>query len=159
DYNAGLNILAAGTHGRGMWEVSPPPFDSVTVTAANASASFSTQAQTINLSATVVDSSHPGTTVGKGVVTFTVRDGSNQAMGSAQGNVSGGKASAAFSLPADHAGNYTIAVNYADSQGTFLDGGDNNGTLTIPGDPVTVTAADASATFSSISAQTVGLSA
>jgi hypothetical protein len=159
DYNAGLNILAAGTHGRGMWEASPPPFDSVTVTAANASANFSTQAQTINLSATVVDRSHPGTTVGEGAVTFTVRDGSNQAIGSAQGNVSGGKASAAFSLPADHAGNYTIAVNYADGQGTFLDGGDDNGTLTIPSEPVTVTAADDSANFNGTQAQTISLSA
>ena len=131
----------------------------VTTTANNASAVYSPNAQTVTLSAAVADSSDPSISVSEGAVTFTVKKGSTIIGMPVQGTVSGGKASADFSLPAGQAvGNYTIAVSYSDSSGNFSDGGDTNGTLAIAPANVTTTANNASAAYSP-TVQSVTLSA
>ncbi|HTU92785.1 MAG TPA: hypothetical protein VMF69_22075, partial [Gemmataceae bacterium] len=120
----------------------------VNTTAANLTASYSTNVQTLTLHATVADSSFPNDTVGEGTVTFTVKNG-NTVIGSGQGTVSGGKASASVILPAQQpTGIYTIAVSYSDSLGNFIDNGDTNGTLTVNPDNVNTTAANFSAVYS-----------
>ncbi len=99
--------------------------------AANVSDVFSSNTQSVNLSATVDDASIPTDTVDEGTVTFTVENGSTL-LGSVQGTVSGGTANANFTLPAGlPIGNYTIAVSYSDGSGTFTDAGDTNATLTV----------------------------
>ncbi len=103
----------------------------VTTTAANVTANFSANAQTVTLNATVANASVPTNPVTEGIVTFTVMNGS-KTLGSTTGTVRGGKVSANFSLPAALAlGSYSIIVGYNDSQGNFIDKGDTNGTLAI----------------------------
>ncbi len=102
-----------------------------TTTADAASTTFSSTAQTVTLSAAVADPGPASNVVGEGYVTFTIASG-NTVVGSVQGAVNGGTASANFTLPAGlAAGTYTLAVHYSDSQGNFLDSGDTNATLTI----------------------------
>ncbi len=124
----------------------------------NSAAVYSQSAQTVTLHANVADASVPSDTINQGVVTFTILNGSTQ-IGSAQGTVSGGTASAKITLPAGlAAGNYTLAVSYSDSQGYFSDGGDTYAALTVSPAGVATTAAAAQTTFRS-TAQTVTLSA
>jgi hypothetical protein len=124
----------------------------------NSAAVYSQSAQTVTLHANVADASVPSDTINQGVVTFTILNGSTQ-IGSAQGTVSGGTASANITLPAGlAAGNYTLAVSYSDSQGYFSDGGDTYAALTVSPAGVATTAAAAQTTFRS-TAQTVTLSA
>jgi hypothetical protein len=139
--------------------------DNVTTTAGDASATFSSADQTVQLSATVTDTTNGGTTVNEGTVLFTVKDSSGNVIGKAvSGGVQGGDATANFTLPGGTAvGTYTINVSYSDSAGNFTDTQDNSGTLTVRStnsnaDNVTTTASDASATFSSAD-QTVQLNA
>ena len=73
------------------------PAAATTTTVADASAIFSPADQTVVLSATVSTSAG---TVNEGTVTFTVRDASNNVIGSpVVGNVSGGTATANYTLP------------------------------------------------------------
>lgn len=110
---------------------------------------FSTTTQTINLSAAVADTSNPADTVNEGIVTFTIKDSQGNTIGTAQGNVSGGSVGASFNLPAAQAaGNYSIEVSYADSNGKFKDGGDTSSTLMIAPAAVTITGNSATAVFS-----------
>lgn len=130
----------------------------VNTTATNASAVYSPNAQTVTLNATVANASAPTDSVNEGAVTFTVNNG-NTIIGTAQGTVSGGKASASFSLPAGQAaGSYTIAVGYSDSAGNFADSGDTNATLSVAVAKVTTTAGNVSAVYSP-NAQTLTLNA
>lgn len=124
----------------------------VTTTANPSTAVFSTATQTVNLSAVVADTSNPADRVGEGIVTFTVKDGNGNPIGTAQGNVTGGSANSAFTLPAGQAaGTYTIAVRYADNNGDFTDGGDVNSTLKVSPANVTTTANSATVVFSTAS--------
>ncbi len=110
----------------------------VTTTAADASAVYSSNAQTLTLHADVADASIPTDTVDEGSVTFTVLQGRTP-LGSVQATVSHGSASASFNLPARQAvGRYTIAVSYRDSHGNFTDGGDRYATLTVNAAATTV---------------------
>lgn len=120
---------------------------------------FNTTTQTINLSATVADTSNPADTVTEGVVTFTIKDSQGNIIGTAHGNVSGGNASTSFNLPAAQtAGNYVIDVSYADTNGKFKDSGATSSTLTVSPATVTTAANSATAVFST-QAQTVLLHA
>src|SRR5262249_36372381 len=75
-----------------------------------------------------------------------------------QSGVSGGNASANFTLPAGQtAGDYTIEVSYNDSKGDFSDVKDNSATLAVP--PANVITTASNATLVIPNAQTVSLSA
>ncbi len=130
----------------------------VTTTANNVSTAYTPNAQTVRLSAFVANTSFPGETVNEGTVTFTVKNGSTT-LGTVKGAVSGGKASADFSVPAGQVlGSYSIDVSYSDSAGNYTDISDNSGTLTIIGAQVLTTANNVSTVYSS-NTQTVNLSA
>jgi len=132
--------------------------DSVVTTANNLTTTYSTNPQTVMLSANVNDASNPTTKVNEGVVTFTVKSGST-ILGSVQGAVTNGTAEANFTLPAGLAvGKYTIAVSYSDSSGNFFDGGDANAFLSVTPANVTTTANNLTTTYST-NPQTVTLSA
>ncbi len=121
---------------------------SVATTAANISSVYSLTAQTLRLSAALTDASVPSDTVTEGVVTFTIKNGSNT-LGTVQGNVSNGTASTNFTVPAGlTAGTYTIDVSYSDNGGNFTAGSNTSGTLTITPASVTTTASSTSTTFS-----------
>jgi hypothetical protein len=131
----------------------------VITTASNASATYSPNGQTLKLSASVANSSVPANTVSEGTVTFTIKDGGGNTIGTAPGTVSGGTASGSFNLPAGQGvGSYTIGVSYKDSADNFTDAGDHSATLTITPANVTVTANKVSTPYSP-TAQTVALSA
>src|SRR5579871_188801 len=93
-----------------------PSADAVQTVANSLSTPFSVSPQTLSLTANVSDQTTPSTTVSEGTVTFTVEDSHGSTIGNpVQGPVSGGKASANFSLPGQEAaGKYTIVVTYAD---------------------------------------------
>jgi hypothetical protein len=119
----------------------------VTTKANNVPTVYNLNSQTVLLGATVTDTSVPGDVVTGGFVTFTVMNGSSS-LGSVQGAVRGGAASANFNLPAgQNAGNYSIVVSYS-STGTFVDSGDTAGTLTVQPASVTTTASSTSTTYS-----------
>jgi len=130
---------------------------SSTTTGSNATASFSSSAQTVHLTATVTSSAG---TVNGGSVTFTVVDiNGNTIATSSPATVSNGSANANLSLPAGTAaGTYTIKVAYSDTSGNFASSSDNTHTLTVSAAPTTTTASNATASFSS-SAQNVNLTA
>ncbi|HUY99282.1 MAG TPA: choice-of-anchor Q domain-containing protein, partial [Thermomicrobiaceae bacterium] len=107
-------------------------------TATSASATFSTTDQTVTLAATVTS---PAGAVNEGTVTFTVTDATNTQVGTAvtSGTVSGGSASASFTLPGNTpAGSYTITAVYnpgpdfTGSQGTNTLAVNAAGTTTSP---------------------------
>ncbi len=130
----------------------------VTATASNASAVFSPNAQTVTFHSAIANASYPSETVDEGTVTFTIKNG-NGTVGSVQGTVNNGTASASFTLPAGlPVGSYVIVASYSDSQGNFSDGGDTNGTLAVTPANVTTTANNASALFNT-QTQTVALDA
>ena len=97
-------------------------------TAANASATYSTSAQNVTLSATVTN---PAGTVSAGTETFTVLS-SGAALGNpVTVNVVNGAASATYTLPAATAtGSYTIQAVYNGSA-NFLGNSDSTHTLTV----------------------------
>jgi len=104
----------------------------VTTTAVNTSAVSSPNAQTVKLNATVSVTSNLSAQVNEGTVTFTVKNGQTIIGTPVQGTVSGGTASASFSLPAGLAlGSYTLTVSYSDSHGNITDSGNTNATLTV----------------------------
>lgn len=102
----------------------------VVTTASSVSVNLAT-AQSATLSACVANTSNPSDTVGEGSVTFTVLDGEGKQIGTAQGTVTSGTASASFSLSGVASGNYTVSVSYSDSNGNFSDAGDTSGTLAV----------------------------
>jgi YD repeat-containing protein len=76
-----------------------------------------------------------------------------------KGTVSGGTASAIFTLPAGQAaGSYTIAVSYSDSTSQFIDSGDTNAALTVKRAPLTVTAVGINKPYDGTTTATVTLS-
>jgi hypothetical protein len=117
----------------------------VTSTAVNTSAVYSPHSQTVTLNANVAVVSDPSIQVNEGAVTFTVKSGQTVVGTPVQGSVSGGTASASFSLPAGQSpGNYTIAVSYSNSQGNIIDSGDTNAILAVQTAP-TVTSGNSAA--------------
>ncbi len=113
-----------------------------TITAAsNASATYNANnTQSVTLTATV---NSPNGVVNEGTVTLTVLNGSTPIGSAAMGPVSGGSASATFTLPAGTAiGSYTIQAVYTDPAGNFTTSNDGTHSLAvnpIPGFIVTNT--------------------
>ena len=129
-----------------------------TTTASNQTATFSESSQAVTLSAAVAASSSD--TVNTGTVTFTVFNSGNTQVGPAvvSGTVSGGSASASYTLPASSpAGTYSIHANYAGNAG-FLSSSDTAHTLTVNPASTTTMASNQTANFSA-SSQIVSLSA
>jgi trimeric autotransporter adhesin len=103
---------------------------STTTTAGNTTATFSTSAQNVTLTATVTSSAG---TVNEGSVTFTLVDNNGNTIGTgATSAVTNGSASVNYSLPAGTAvGSYTIEAAYNDSASNFSSSFDNTHTLTV----------------------------
>lgn len=131
----------------------------VTTRANPSSTVFSTQTQTVSLTAAVADTSNPADTVGEGIVSFTIKNSQGNPVAMTFGNVHDGAVNAAITLPANlAAGNYTIDVSYTDLLHNFVDNGDVSSTLTIEPAVVTTTGNTSTAVFST-QAQTVLLHA
>jgi hypothetical protein len=130
---------------------------STSTSATSVAAAFSASSQSVTLSA---DISSGGAGVNEGTVTFSVFSTDNTPVGQpvTSGAVSGGNASAAFTLPADEpAGGYEVKAVYnpgADYQGSS----DSTHTLSVGKATVSVVASNAVAAFSP-NEQTVTLSA
>ena len=119
-----------------------------TTTAASATSPFSTSNQNVILSATVTSGAG---VVNVGTVTFTVSQGGTT-IGSpvTSGTVAAGAASATFVLPAaTPTGVYQITATY-NAAGGFATSSDNTHTLTVGTSPTITTAADATATSSTV---------
>jgi hypothetical protein len=129
---------------------------STTTAAANASTTFGAAGQSLTLSATVTS---PGGVVNEGTVTFTVMQGSTPVGTPAvSGTVSGGKASATYTLPAGvPVGSYTVQAVY-NPDNDFEKSSDSSRTLTITPAATSTTATPDSAIYST-SAQSVALGA
>ena len=126
-----------------------------TTAAANASAVFSTGAQTVALSATVASGAG---TVNEGTETFTLLNGTTVVGTPVTVNVVSGAAGANYALPAGvTGGSYTIRAVY-NGDADFLASTDASHALTVNAAATTTAAANASAVFNS-GAQTVALSA
>jgi hypothetical protein len=135
---------------------------SATTKAVNVSTNYSPNKQVLTLSANLADTSFPGDTVNEGTVTFTVKDSGGNTLGSAEGAVTGGIASANFAVPKGQAiGTYFISVSYSDSVGNFTDyvPGDTTGTLTIGPANVITTANSFSVAYNRLAQSTVLVSA
>src|SRR5579883_2726108 len=139
-------------------QINPNAASPTTTTASDATATFKTGAQDETLSATVTSTG--STVVNEGKVTFTILKGTTVIGTATSQNVSSGKASVSYALPAGTAaGTYTIEANYTDSTGTsFASSSDNTHTLTVSAAATTTTASNATIAFSS-SAQNVTLTA
>ena len=120
-----------------------------TTTAQNASAAFSSSAQSVTLHSTVTSATGA---VNSGTVAFTV-----SGVGTAtSGTVSGGNATATLTIPAGTiGGNYTIQAAYSGT--TTLASSSDSKTLTISGAAPTNTIASAASAHFSLSSQTVTL--
>jgi hypothetical protein len=94
-----------------------------TTSASNASAGYGDAS--VTLSATIAPN-----TVGVGTVTFTVKSGSTTIGTATSGPVSGGSATASFSLAGVNAGTYTIEAAY--SGGTGFNASNNSGQSPAP---------------------------
>jgi len=129
---------------------------STTTSASNATATYSSGSQAVSLSATVTSG---GGTVNSGTVTFSVFNGGTQIGSSTSpAGVTGGSASASYSLPGGTgAGTYTIVASYVGA-GNFASSSDNTHTLTVNAAGTTTTAVNQRVPFSSNS-QSVTLSA
>jgi hypothetical protein len=116
-----------------------------TTVASNASATYSTNVQSVALSATV--SSGLGT-VNTGTVTFTVFHGSTQVgVSTTSGTVTNGSASAAYSLPAGTlVGGYSIQAVY-NANSPFTASSDSTHTLAVGKAAATVTLGSLSQTY------------
>jgi hypothetical protein len=138
-------------------QINPNAASPTTTTASDATATFKTGTQDVTLSATVTSTAG---TVNEGKVTFTILKGTTVIGTATSQNVSSGKASVSYALPAGTAaGTYTIEANYTDSTGTsFASSSDNTHTLTVSAATTTTTASNATIAFST-SAQNVTLTA
>jgi hypothetical protein len=118
---------------------------STTTTVSAASAPFSAASQPLTLTANVTSTSG---TVNGGTFTFTVRDGSNNVIGSpvTSGPIAAGTASALFTIPASQtAGTYTVTAVFSGA-GTFATSTGSNtllitspSTIVITSNPVGLT--------------------
>jgi hypothetical protein len=109
-----------------------------TTAAANATATFSTAAQTVVLTATVTSAAG---TVGEGSETFTVLNGTTVIGTATTGNVAGGAVSVNYTIPANTpAGSYTIKAVY-NGTAEFLKATDMAHVLTISAAPAAAPAA------------------
>jgi Ca2+-binding RTX toxin-like protein len=123
--------------------------------AANASAIYSTSAQTVNLTATVIGA---GKIVNEGTETFTILSGATTVGSPVTVNVVNGAAAAPYGLPpGTTGGTYTIQAVYSGTS-NFLGSSDSSHSLTISSVATTTSAASATTTYSSAS-QSVSLSA
>ena len=123
--------------------------------AANASAIYSTSAQTVNLTATVIAA---GKTVNEGTETFTILSGGTTVGSPVTVNVVNGAATAPYGLPpGTTGGTYTIQAVY-NGTGNFLGSSDRSRSLTISSAATTTAATSATTTYSGAS-QSVSLSA
>jgi autotransporter-associated beta strand protein len=126
-----------------------------TTAASAATTTFSTGVQSVNLTATVTSAAG---TVGAGTLTFTVLNGATPVGSPVSVGVTGGAASASYSLPASTAGGtYTIQAAYGGTA-SFGASADATHTLTVNPTGTTTAATAASATFS-VGAQSVNLTA
>jgi hypothetical protein len=127
-YSDSQGNFVDGGDSKGVLAVAPAGV----ATTANSATITLPQDQSVTLSANVADTSIGTDTVNEGSVRFTIESGSTIIGTPVTGTVSGGTASANFSLPQGlAAGNYSIAVAYSDSAGNFTDSGDASATLTI----------------------------
>lgn len=119
---------------------------STNTAASNATATFSTSSQPVNLTASVTSA---GGTVNSGTVTFTVFNGGSQ-VGSptSPATVTNNSASATYTLPGGtNAGTYTIVASYTGAGG-FTNSSDNTHTLVVrKGTPVLSWSNPANITF------------
>jgi CSLREA domain-containing protein len=129
---------------------------STTTAASNATATYSSTAQSVTLTATVTSS---GGTVNAGTVTFAVFNGATQIGAAAtSGTVTNGLATASYTLPGGTSANtYTIQATYSGS-GQFTGSVDNSHTLTVNAASTTTTASNATVSYSA-SAQSATFSA
>jgi uncharacterized protein len=104
------------------------PTAATTTTVSDATATFSTSAQNVVLTANVTTAAG---TVNEGTVTFTVRNASNVVVGApVVGNVSGGVATANYTLPGGTPpGAYTITGQF--SGGAFTSASSDTATLSV----------------------------
>ena len=129
--------------------------DATATYAANASITYSPNAQTVTLSATVVSADGPVT---GGTETFTILNGSTVIGTPVTSNVVNGAASDVYTIPAGTLGGvYTIQAVFSGTS-TLLGSSDSGHTLTIS-DAATTTAATSATTTFSASNQTISLSA
>ena len=129
-----------------------------TVTAAaNATVPFNEASQSVLLSAAVTAA---GSVVNAGTVTFTVRDSLSAVVGVAvtSGTVTGGAASASYTLPAGTASQALVVEAVYSGAANFLGSTDTTHTLTVTTAATTTTGANATASFSTVP-QIVPLSA
>jgi hypothetical protein len=132
------------------------PSASTTKAATNVSATYSTSAQSVALSANVTSTAG---TVNEGTETFTILNGTKTIGTPVTVNVAAGAASTSYALPAGTAaGTYTIQAVY---NGTthFQGSSDKSQTLTVNPAPTTSVAGSAMPTYYSDSTETVMLSA
>ncbi|HKR14569.1 MAG TPA: Ig-like domain-containing protein [Pyrinomonadaceae bacterium] len=131
------------------------PNAATTTTVSDATAAFSTSNQNVALSANVTTSAG---IVNDGTVTFTVRNSSSVVIGApVVGNVSGGAATASYTLPGGTpAGSYTITGEF--SGGAVTAASSDTATLSVTAVATTTTVADKTVS-SSASNQNVALSA
>jgi autotransporter-associated beta strand protein len=154
---SGLNINKVGNGytltaaSGGLAGATSPAFNitpaNTTITAGSTSGVFG--AASVTLSATVTANAPSTATVSEGTVTFTVKDGGNNTVGSptTSGTVSAGTATATFSLSGVPAGSYSIQATYnpANASPNFATSTTASaGTLTVTKATLTVTAVDKS---------------
>jgi Bacterial Ig-like domain (group 3) len=120
---------------------------STTTTAAIAATTFSGNAQSVPLSATVTSAAG---VVNEGTATFTIMKGTTAVGSPVTVNVVGGSASASYPLPAGTSGgSYTIQASF-NGTSNFVASSDAAHSLTIAAATTTTTAANASLTVTSI---------
>ena len=160
--SAGTYTVKAVYNGTADFKASSDTAHSLTVAAAatttasvNTSTTYGASSRTVALTAAVTGTAG---TVAQGTVTFTILSGSTTIGSPVSASVSGGSASANYTLPAGLAGGtYTIKAAY--SGGTdFGTSSDSSHTLTVGAAATTTAAKSVTITYSS-SAQAVTLSA
>jgi uncharacterized repeat protein (TIGR03803 family) len=128
-YSGGGNLAGSNNSGDVTFPILTVGQAATSVEATAQSAIFSASSQPVTLSATVT--SGTGGTPNSGTVTFSVYNGATQIGSSVTGSVSGGTASAIYTLPGGTvAGAYSIHVTY--SGGGNLAGSNNSGDVTFP---------------------------
>ena len=121
--------------------------------AANASATYSASAQTVNLTATVIAA---GKTVNEGTETFTILSGGTTVGSSVTVNVVNGAATASYGLPPGTAGGTDTIQAVYNGTSNFLGSSDSSHSLTISSAATNTAATSATATYSTAS-QSVSL--
>jgi hypothetical protein len=153
------NFTDDGTDTPSTLTVNPAPVTTMAGATVPAQVFFSSNAQTINVTATVTSAVG---IVNEGKVNFSILL-NGVAIANASGNVVGGAVLTPIVLPANQAASsptnvYTIEVSYSDPGGGFTDGGDTGASLTINPAPTVVAVGTFSVPFST-SAQSVAVNA